>query len=175
MLDYSISNGSTVRGGARPGRLGAHLRHWLVRLYWGVFRPRTLGVRAVVVDDGGNILLVRHTYDAMWYLPGGGVARNESAQAAIARELREEIGLEAPAIARILGVYHSLAERKDDHVVVMIVGISGTRMARLMATDRREVAEIAVVAAGALPDGTSPATCRRIAEYMSGAQVVGPW
>jgi ADP-ribose pyrophosphatase YjhB (NUDIX family) len=111
----------------------------------------------------------------MWYLPGGGVSRRESAQAAIVRELREEIGLETPAISRILGVYHSLAERKSDHVVVMVVDISGIQMARLSVADRREIAEIAVVPAEALPDGTSPATRRRIGEYLSGAQVVGPW
>ena len=53
-----------------------------------VTRGMTLGVRAVVTDDRGRVLLVRHTYLAGWWLPGGGVDRGETTQAAVVRELR---------------------------------------------------------------------------------------
>lgn len=40
-------------------------------------RGKTLGVRAVAVDTQGRVLMVRHTYLAGWWLPGGGVDRGE--------------------------------------------------------------------------------------------------
>jgi ADP-ribose pyrophosphatase YjhB (NUDIX family) len=174
VLSDSLGRAS-IGSGPRAGRLDVLLRQRLVRLYWSLFRPKSLGIRAIVADDRGRILLVRHTYDPRWYLPGGGVDRNESAKDAIVRELREEIGLECPAVDRILGVYHSRTEGKDDHVVVVVLTIASAQMDRLRITDPREIAEIAIVPLDALPEGTSPATRRRIAEHVSGAQAVGSW
>jgi ADP-ribose pyrophosphatase YjhB (NUDIX family) len=98
------------------------LRHRLIgraaRFYWSLRRPRTLGVRALVRDDAGRIALVRHTYADHWYLPGGGVKKGESFAAAALREVEEEIGLAGCVVERILGVYHSRREYKDDHIVL---------------------------------------------------------
>jgi len=56
----------------------------------------TLGVAAVVMDDEGRVLLVHHTYRrSPWNFPGGLVGRCEQPDAALVRELREELGLEA--------------------------------------------------------------------------------
>lgn len=60
---------------------------------WFVTRPRALGVHAIVLTPAGKIVLVRHTYAPGWRLPGGGVKREEGPEAAIVRELREELGL----------------------------------------------------------------------------------
>ena len=49
-------------------------------------RGMTLGVRALLVADGG-VVLVRHTYTPGWYLPGGGVERGESVAEAVRREV----------------------------------------------------------------------------------------
>ena len=43
------------------------------RLWWKVRRPRTLGVRALVLDEADRVALVKHSYRPYWYLPGGGV------------------------------------------------------------------------------------------------------
>ncbi len=56
------------------------------RAFLRLTRPLTLGVRCIVARDDGHVLLVRHTYLPGWYLPGGGVERGESLEAAIARE-----------------------------------------------------------------------------------------
>ncbi|WBV64349.1 NUDIX domain-containing protein [Legionella pneumophila 130b] len=35
----------------------------------------TLGARAIVTNAEGHVLLVKHTYQPHWYLPGGGVKK----------------------------------------------------------------------------------------------------
>lgn len=144
-----------------------------MRLYARVRRPRTFGVRALLVDPSGRIALVRHHYVGGWYLPGGGVDKGESAEVAIRRELVEEVGLTAVAISGVLGVYHSRAEAKDDHVIVFTVDVADP--AGLTAADPREIAEARWFAADGLPEGTSPATRRRIAEFLAGEQGHGTW
>lgn len=57
-----------------------------------------------IVESDGRLLLVRHhrpgRYD-FWVAPGGGVKRDESLEAAAAREVREETGLEV-RVAKLL-------------------------------------------------------------------------
>lgn len=52
-------------------------------------------VRAIVMNDDGNFLLVRpHGYgDDEWTLAGGGVENGESALQAMRREIAEELGV----------------------------------------------------------------------------------
>ncbi len=54
-------------------------------------------VRALVIDDAERLLLVRFVGlpgGDRWATPGGGLEPGESMEAAIARELREEVGLD---------------------------------------------------------------------------------
>ena len=57
-------------------------------------------VRALVIDDDQQVLLVRFEFPAgtRWALPGGGLDVGESHLDALRRELREEIGLDDPVI-----------------------------------------------------------------------------
>ncbi|MDD1450360.1 NUDIX domain-containing protein [Sphingomonas sp. H160509] len=87
------------------------VRHRLIgkaaRLVWRIGKPRTIGVRALLLDRDGRVALVRHTYADHWYLPGGGVKKGESIAAALLRELAEEVAIADAVIERVLGVYHS--------------------------------------------------------------------
>lgn len=61
-----------------------------------------VGALAVVLDDDGRVLLVRHALRAPgWALPGGWVRRHEEPADAVVREVREETGLQVDAVAAV--------------------------------------------------------------------------
>ena len=59
-------------------------------------RRFTVTVGAFVFDDQGRILLLEHEFrpDSRWGIPGGFMSRGEQPDAALRRELREEVKLE---------------------------------------------------------------------------------
>jgi len=141
-----------------------------LRLYWRFTRPVTFGVRAVVLGPDGKLLLVKHTYDRYWYLPGGAMKRGEEAEAALRREVREEIGIAELRIEKKLGTYASTREGKRDTITVFV--------AYAAAMGRRQRLEIAATewfAPDALPADVSPATQRRIAEFLGGKAIEADW
>lgn len=142
-------------------------------LHWGLLtRGMTLGVRALVTDAQGRVLLVRHTYVDGWHLPGGGVDRGESAAAAVARELREEAGLEPVCAPRLFGLYLQKAAPGRDHVALYVVRDFREADAP---RDDGEIAEIRWTPREGLPPDTTPGTRARIAEALDGAPVSPFW
>lgn len=67
-----------------------------------VIRP---GVSAVILGPEG-VLLQHRSDNFLWGLPGGAVEPGESVREALAREVREETGLEVEPL-RLIGVYSS--------------------------------------------------------------------
>ena len=61
-------------------------------------------VNVVVVNDDGDILLIRRTDNGNWAVPGGGIDLGESVRQAAVRETREETGIECE-ITGIVGIY----------------------------------------------------------------------
>ena len=68
------------------------LVHRLREIGWRLSTKPIQGVRAVVLTPEGRVVLLRQRYTQGWHLPGGGRALREAPEAAMARELREEIG-----------------------------------------------------------------------------------
>lgn len=147
--------------------------HGLRRGYWRVAGPRTVGVRGVVTDGEGRVLLVRHSYGEMgWHLPGGGVKRREHLADAVARELREEAGVVVAdtSALELFGAYSNLYEGKSDYIVVFAVPAW-----HRVETHDNEIAACDFFDPAEPPAGTSPGTRRRLAELTGTRPRTSTW
>jgi ADP-ribose pyrophosphatase YjhB (NUDIX family) len=135
-------------------------------------RPMTLGVRALVVDPAGRVLLVRHTYVPGFYLPGGGVEGGETLLEAMTRELVEEGNIVVEGAPTLFGVYLNRAASSRDHVALYVV--RAFRQTGPHVPDR-EIAEAKFFSPDALPDDATRATRERLAEVLHGAQASPYW
>lgn len=143
----------------------------LLQFWWRRTRGMTLGVRAIVLDGEGRVVLVRHTYVQGWYLPGGGVERGERVELALGRELAEEAGVEMTGPAKLLGAYSNERQFPGDHVLLYEV-----RDWRACETDHDgEIDAVGWFSLADLPDATTPATRRRLAEFAGREPVSDMW
>jgi 8-oxo-dGTP pyrophosphatase MutT (NUDIX family) len=63
-----------------------------------------VSLKCLIKNDDGEILLVKEASRDFWDLPGGGMDHGESIDAAIARELLEEVGYLGDFTYRIIGL-----------------------------------------------------------------------
>ncbi len=90
---------------------------------WGVrlFVPRQrVGVALVTFNAKEEVLLLRHVFHAAnpWGLPGGWLGRNESPGDGVAREMREETGLDV-----LLGPpVYAARENPPSHIIMAYLG-----------------------------------------------------
>src|SRR5678815_5331070 len=90
----------------------------LMHFYWRFARGMTLGVRGLVIDGAGRILLVQHSYMRGWHLPGGGVEPGETLIEALVRELAEEGNIRLTGAPRLHGIFFNRRASQRDHVAV---------------------------------------------------------
>lgn len=151
-----------------------HVEPWTrpaVRTWARLTRGMTLGVRGLVTDAEGRVLLIEHTYVHGWHLPGGGVDRGETAEAALARELVEEAGVRAVGRPRLVSFHDNGAKFPGDHILLYRV----TEWEPVTATSRGEIHRVGFFPRRELPEGVSPGTRRRLAEVFGGAAVDPRW
>ena len=130
---------------------------------------KTVGARALVVKND-QVLLIKHTYQRGWYTIGGAVEKNESMRRAIFRELLEEVGLTPLEEPELFGVYHSNSEKRDDYVAFYIV-----KKFEMKEVYSPEVYEKKWFSLYDLPLETTPATKRRIEEFLGPRQKSATW
>ncbi len=148
------------------------LLYLLNRLRYCVTRPITVGVRLILIDDQ-SVLLVKHTYQRHWYLPGGGVKKGETLEQAARREMAEEVGATLGQL-RLFGAYTNFYEHKSDHVLVFACD----DFALASKPDQKhEIESFRFFDLNDLPGDVSPGSKRRIHEYTSGdgLPIVGDW
>ena len=82
------------------------------------YPPRpVVGVGAVIVDEG-RVVLIKRKYEPLagqWSLPGGTLEIGESLEAGVAREMREETGLEV-AVGPVVDVFDRILLDTDGRV-----------------------------------------------------------
>jgi ADP-ribose pyrophosphatase YjhB (NUDIX family) len=141
------------------------------RRLWKLLRPRTRGVKVMLFNGAGEILLVRNSYGAthLFVLPGGGVRPWERPADAAEREILEELG-HRPEGLRPVSTHLACAEGKRDTVYLFAASFAAAPR-----PDGREIAEASFFRVDALPTNVSPATARRIAEWTGEAAADGRW
>src|SRR5436190_20500918 len=158
----------TNLSGKDPLRLWESFAARLMHFYWRFARGMTLGVRGLVIDGAGRILLVQHSYMRGWHLPGGGVEPGETMLAALTRELAEEGNIRLTGAARMHGIFFNRRASRRDHVAVYVVEDfqqDGPFQ------PNREITFAAFFALDALPNDTTAGTRARIADALGGAPV----
>ncbi|MEI9929626.1 MAG: NUDIX domain-containing protein [Rhizomicrobium sp.] len=113
-----------------------------------------------LVEKNGKILLARHSYVAGWLLPGGGVQRGETPDAAILRELKEEIGLVRASPPELFGLYSRNAGWATNVIVLYHF-----RDAEFLFRPNWEIREVQFAEPGNPPQGTPNTVRRRLAEF----------
>ncbi|MGH6889263.1 MAG: NUDIX domain-containing protein [Rhizomicrobium sp.] len=132
--------------------------------------PVCLGTNAIVERPGGTIVLVRHRYMPGLSFPGGGVAAGEPPEVGIARELKEEIGLVRAAEIEFFGLY----TRKVGWTT-NVIALYCVRGGEIEFRPSLEISEMVCIDPHAPPEDTSPATVRRLAEFVGTAPVSPYW
>lgn len=147
------------------------LLYRLQRTLWRVVRPHTRGVKVMLFNDAGEIMLIRNSYGRsdLFVLSGGGIHLFETPAAAAAREVKEEVDCAVAALTPV-STHLSAAEGKSDTVYLFRARAAGPTRA-----DGIEVAEARYFALDGLPPTLSPATARRIAEHRGTRPVSATW
>lgn len=148
------------------------LQDRLRQAWFRMARPATLGVRGIVTDAEGRVLLVKHTYTPGWHFPGGGVEKMETCGLSLIRELKEEAGIEAKAEdLELVSVHANHAFFPNDHVLVYRV----TAWTQGEATSRGEIAEVRFVDPLNPPADVSRGTNNRLGEVFGGKPRTDVW
>jgi 8-oxo-dGTP pyrophosphatase MutT (NUDIX family) len=142
----------------------------IIRKCQSVLGFSTLGSRAIVLNTKNQVLLVKHTYQPHWYIPGGGVKKKESAKTAILRELKEEVGLTVIGEPELFGIYHHTYLGVSDYPIIYVV-----KHYSLTDVDSPEIEKIGWFDHENLPEMTSPGTKRRLNEYFKNLPRSDAW
>ena len=138
------------------------IAHWIRRAYYFIARPITLGVRILLID-GEQVILVKHSYEHGWFLPGGGVKRGETLEGAVRREAAEECGAVLKNVS-FIGTYHNFVQYKSDHVSLFLSEDFSLQQVR-----NREIEMASGFPLEQLPEDTSPGCRRKITAYTNGS------
>lgn len=123
------------------------------------------GISTAIIAADGKVLMIRRREregKLLWAFPGGGIEAGESPEQAAVRETAEEVGLEVKAV-RVLGDrVHPQTGRHMTYVACEV--ISGDAFVG----DEEEIAEVAWVAHGEIPDYVPWGLFPPVQDYLDG-------
>jgi 8-oxo-dGTP pyrophosphatase MutT (NUDIX family) len=134
--------------------------HYVLRGWWFVSRPRTLGAHAFALTPEGRLILVKLRYAPGWRLPGGGRRKSEAPVDAALRELSEEIGMVSHGDVAPVGDISEIVHSKRDTASLVIV-----RDVRFRPRWSWEIEAVREFDPGHLPADTSPSSRNWIEEH----------
>lgn len=146
------------------------LSFFIQKKYQSIMGIRTFGARVVVINEKGELLLVKHTYFSGWHFPGGGVEKGESPREAAIREVREEAGIIAKESPSIFDCYLNKMMGVDDIVSLYIL-----KNFECQSFKSSEILEAKWFALENLPTDLSGATKRRIHEVFYNQKKIEKW
>ena len=127
------------------------------------------GVRAIILDDRGQVLLQRRIDLDCWGLPAGGVEPDETATEALKREVWEETYLEVVQ-AEPMALYSGLSQRfkypNGDEIQCFSVAFIVRKWSGTPAADGIEGSEVRFWPLNALPADIVPLHRRTIDDYV---------
>ncbi len=146
-----------------------------IKWYWKKFNIKTQGVRVMIICKD-SLILVRHWYNPLWVMPGGGIKKHETPEQAAIREIKEELGIDMPQLDYRLGVYSNNKEGKNDTVYCFVVNLETKPLIKKRRINL-EISDIIYSPLSDTPPGTSSATKDRIIEHLEGdkADIIRPW
>jgi ADP-ribose pyrophosphatase YjhB (NUDIX family) len=130
----------------------------LLVLLRAILSPVDFGALALV-EQGGKVVLVRHSYAAGWHLPGGGVKRGEAPEKAVLRELKEELGLTWSSEPEFVGIF-----TRKVWLATNVIALYRVREARFDFKPNLEIREVVLAEPESPPPGTARGVRRRLAE-----------
>lgn len=142
----------------------------LRRICWNIFRPVSIGARALIINSAKEFLLVKHNYSSQWYLPGGKMGKGEGLVKGLERELTKEIGMGKFRIDRLLGTYLNTYESKNDYISVFVIYDFDIKTSKHFEIEKKYFFSYEN-----LPKDISPGTRKRIEEYLNKKKIDYNW
>jgi len=127
-----------------------------------------VGVSAVVFDDAGRVLVVERgkpPAEGLWSVPGGRVEPGETMREAVAREVREETGLEVQ-VGALIDVLERRAGTRHYKIHPHVARVTGGTL--VAGSDARDARWVTDEELAALP------TTEGLADVIAKARVLSP-
>jgi 8-oxo-dGTP diphosphatase len=115
-----------------------------------VLRRPVVGIVAAARTADGRWLLVRRTDTGEWALPGGTLEWGETLRSAVAREVREEAGVDEVELGELIGVYSDPSRDARFHAVTVLVSAKVAAPVR-PPVNSLEIAEVRLFETDELP------------------------
>ena len=110
---------------------------------------------SAIIERGGEYLVARRRDIGWWNLPGGGLEAGETVEQGVAREVREEIGVDI-RIVRLVGIYSK--PQKSEVVLTFLCKLADDTPP----TTSDEISEIGWFTPDTLPENTLPKHRQRV-------------